>query len=176
MSAHAFPLRDAYIGLLKRALLGLTVAPVDLLVPVPRQRGIRGRVRHLLAGAGAVLASPVRFDLARNREGTDSVWDLPHWPMTMIGARRLDNVEACVRSVSDDGIPGDFIETGVWKGGTTIFMRGLLRAHGTTTARWSSRTRSKECRLRTRPTPTTAGSTPSMAGPCSGPGQRQGQL
>ena len=35
-----------------------------------------------------------------------------------------------MRSAFDEGVPGDFIETGVWKGGTTIFMRGLLRAYG----------------------------------------------
>jgi hypothetical protein len=53
----------------------------------------------------------------------------------MIGSRRLDNVEACMRSVLDADVPGDFIETGVWKGGTTIFMRGLLRAYGITDRR-----------------------------------------
>ena len=53
----------------------------------------------------------------------------------MIGSRRLGNVESCVRSVLEDGIPGDFIETGVWKGGTTIFMRGMLRAYGVTDRR-----------------------------------------
>jgi hypothetical protein len=37
-----------------------------------------------------------------------------------------------MRSVLDGGVPGDFIETGVWKGGTTIFMRGLLRAYAVT--------------------------------------------
>ena len=40
-----------------------------------------------------------------------------------------------MRSVLDAKIPGDFIETGVWKGGTTIFMRGLLRAYGITDRR-----------------------------------------
>jgi hypothetical protein len=50
----------------------------------------------------------------------------------MIGSRRLANVESCVRDVLERGVPGDLIETGVWKGGTTIFMRGLLRAYGVT--------------------------------------------
>ena len=30
------------------------------------------------------------------------------------------------------GVPGDLIETGVWRGGSTIFMRALLKAHGIT--------------------------------------------
>jgi hypothetical protein len=48
----------------------------------------------------------------------------------MIGTQRLDNVvECCVRAVAE-GVPGDFIETGVWRGGTTILMRGVLEAMG----------------------------------------------
>ena len=31
-----------------------------------------------------------------------------------------------------DNIPGDFIETGVWRGGSTIFMRGILKANNIT--------------------------------------------
>jgi hypothetical protein len=50
--------------------------------------------------------------------------------LTMIGRVRLDNVEACVRSVVARGVPGDLIETGVWRGGTVIFMRALLDALG----------------------------------------------
>jgi hypothetical protein len=52
------------------------------------------------------------------------------WPLigyTMVGRRRLDNVQACVEEVLRNGVPGDFIETGTWRGGTTIFMRALLK-------------------------------------------------
>jgi hypothetical protein len=59
-----------------------------------------------------------------------SVWDLPPWPLTMIGPGRLNNVEACVRDAIESGVPGDVIEAGVWRGGTTILMRGVLRAYG----------------------------------------------
>jgi O-methyltransferase len=51
---------------------------------------------------------------------------------TMIGRKRLDNLESCLERVIADGIPGDVIETGVWRGGATIFMRGFLAAHGIT--------------------------------------------
>ena len=57
------------------------------------------------------------------------------WPLdaeTMVGPHRLDNVEQCVRDVITSGVPGDFIETGVWRGGTCIFMRALLKAYGVT--------------------------------------------
>jgi O-methyltransferase len=49
---------------------------------------------------------------------------------TMIGLRRLDNLHACIRAVLGDGVPGDLMETGVWRGGATIFMRGALAAYG----------------------------------------------
>lgn len=49
---------------------------------------------------------------------------------TMVGRRRLDNVEDLVTQVLRDGVPGDLVETGVWRGGTVIFMRALLQVHG----------------------------------------------
>lgn len=55
------------------------------------------------------------------------------WPQngeTMIGDARLDNVQRCVTSVIEDGVPGDLIETGVWRGGASILMRAVLAAHG----------------------------------------------
>jgi O-methyltransferase len=51
---------------------------------------------------------------------------------TMLGRRRLENIEACLSSVLGDGIRGDCIECGVWRGGATVFMRGFLAAHGIT--------------------------------------------
>jgi O-methyltransferase len=66
------------------------------------------------------------FDERVRAEGLD-------WPArahTMIGLKRLANVRECVESVLADGVPGDLIETGVWRGGTTIFMRAILKVHG----------------------------------------------
>lgn len=57
------------------------------------------------------------------------------WPLnahTMIGIKRLENLQYCIETVIDEEIPGDFIETGVWRGGACIFMRGILRAYGVT--------------------------------------------
>ncbi|MFG2825497.1 alpha/beta fold hydrolase [Kitasatospora sp. NPDC048365] len=65
--------------------------------------------------------------------------DWPSTAHTMVGLRRLDNVQYCVERILADGVPGDFIETGVWRGGTSIFLRGLLRAHGVTDRRvWAA--------------------------------------
>jgi hypothetical protein len=38
----------------------------------------------------------------------------PGYADTMIGLKRLENIQFCVQKVLDENIPGDFIETGVW--------------------------------------------------------------
>jgi hypothetical protein len=50
--------------------------------------------------------------------------------LTMCDDVLLDNVTELARRVIDDQVPGDFIETGVWRGGVTILMRALLAAYG----------------------------------------------
>lgn len=56
-----------------------------------------------------------------------------YWPdraHTMVGRKRLQNVRHCIEECLKHNIEGDIIETGVWRGGTTIFMRGILKAYG----------------------------------------------
>jgi O-methyltransferase len=52
--------------------------------------------------------------------------------MTMLPRARLENIQHCVAQVIADGVPGDLIETGVWRGGATILMRALLEVYGET--------------------------------------------
>ena len=56
-------------------------------------------------------------------------WDWPSVAHTMIGRKRLKNVQTLVEEVLRDKIPGDFIETGVWRGGACIMMRAVLNAY-----------------------------------------------
>jgi hypothetical protein len=49
---------------------------------------------------------------------------------TMLGEKRLNNIEHCIRDVVANEVPGDLIECGVWRGGCTIFMKGLLDSLG----------------------------------------------
>jgi hypothetical protein len=48
----------------------------------------------------------------------------------MVGVDRLRNLADLVQTALDDNVPGDFIETGVWRGGCCILMRGILAANG----------------------------------------------
>jgi len=66
------------------------------------------------------------FDPAKKFYG--GIW--PSRAHTMIGIPRLNNIQFCVEQVLANDIPGDLIETGVWRGGATIFMRGILKAYG----------------------------------------------
>ena len=68
------------------------------------------------------------FHAKRRTEGRDS--PAPERAQTMIGLKRLDNLQACVETVLSEGIPGDLIEAGVWRGGAAIFLRSVLKAHG----------------------------------------------
>lgn len=104
--------RDLYLDLLKRSLLGLTIMDPSHL--------------HPKAIGEAPAVAP--FDQRRRVLGAD-------WPvsaMSMIGVARMHNIRACIERVLADGVPGDCIETGVWRGGAVIFMRGVLKAYGVT--------------------------------------------
>ena len=49
---------------------------------------------------------------------------------TMIGRKRLENIEHCLKSIVADQVPGDLMECGVWRGGAVVFMKGFLAAYG----------------------------------------------
>jgi O-methyltransferase/8-demethyl-8-(2,3-dimethoxy-alpha-L-rhamnosyl)tetracenomycin-C 4'-O-methyltransferase len=66
------------------------------------------------------------YDSTRRLLGRD--W--PGLAQTMIGAARMRNLRHLCETVIINDIPGDFIETGVWRGGACIYMRGILDAHG----------------------------------------------
>jgi len=66
------------------------------------------------------------FDPDKRADGRD--W--PPTAHTMVGLRRLDNVQRCVEDVLARGVPGDLIETGAWRGGACILMRAVLKANG----------------------------------------------
>jgi hypothetical protein len=67
-----------------------------------------------------------RFTMQRVSHYVDS------YAVSMIPLARFDNIQKCVVNILSSGIPGDLIEAGVWRGGATIFMRGVLKALGVT--------------------------------------------
>ena len=69
-----------------------------------------------------------RFEAGNREQGLD-------WPSvahSMIGERRIRSLrDLCERAIREH-VPGDFIETGVWRGGACILMRAVLAAYGET--------------------------------------------
>jgi hypothetical protein len=56
--------------------------------------------------------------------------DWPSTAHTMVGKQRINNVRTLCEKVIVEKVPGDFIETGVWRGGATIMMRAVLKSYG----------------------------------------------
>ena len=52
--------------------------------------------------------------------------------VSMMPLGRFENIRNCIDRIVRDDVPGDLIETGVWRGGATIFMRAVLKAYGLT--------------------------------------------
>jgi O-methyltransferase len=93
-----------YLDLVKRCLLNWPYADVELGSRTPP-----GTDRARLAGR-----------------------DWPPTAHTMLGLARLDNVQFAVETVLREGVPGDLLEAGVWRGGAAILMRAVLRVRGAT--------------------------------------------
>jgi O-methyltransferase len=123
--ARLEPAARAYIDLLQRCLTREAFLDQEWWDADLRDwPGGADAVRPLLRERGWRVVR--RGDPSARDEGRD--W--PPTAETMIGSKRLDNVvECCVTALADE-VPGDFIETGVWRGGTTILMRAVLAALG----------------------------------------------
>ena len=70
--------------------------------------------------------SPPVFDHA----SADTGLDWPHQALTMIGRARLRSLRECCETVLERRVPGDFVETGIWRGGACIMMAAVLAAYG----------------------------------------------
>lgn len=56
--------------------------------------------------------------------------DLPRFAHTMVGQLRLEEIQRLTRVIRKNEVPGDFIDCGVWRGGTSIFMRACMNVYG----------------------------------------------
>lgn len=58
-------------------------------------------------------------------------WTIPRYsqPHSLLFGSQLDLLEKIIIEIDRECIPGDFIETGVWRGGAVIFMRAVLEAY-----------------------------------------------
>lgn len=110
---------------MKQCLTNRLYGDVELRPVHPRRPWARW-VRAAAESQGLRLVRPVTVDDEARVEGRERLSNAH----TMIGMRRLDNLEESIERVLADDVPGDLIETGVWRGGATIFMRAALKAYG----------------------------------------------
>jgi hypothetical protein len=67
-----------------------------------------------------------------NPTSRDMGEDWPVLAQTMIGNKRMQNIQELADKIIAEDIPGNFIETGVWRGGACVFMAAILKANGIT--------------------------------------------
>jgi len=120
-----------YLDLMKKTL-SFTLWPEP---PVPITTFyIRSPVKRFLVSAVSKVLKKRKLQLVLERDFLQSqrieglVW--PVYADTMIGLKRLDNLQYCIETVLREGVEGHLIETGVWRGGACIFMRAVLIAYG----------------------------------------------
>lgn len=118
-----------YLDLLAKTLTGMIYEdpPIDPWHGILRDAS-GAQIRPENAVPGTYTVHPGAYDPAVRALGQD-------WPLTaltMIGLERLRNLQTLITRVIADGISGDFLEAGIWRGGACIFMRGVLAAHGCT--------------------------------------------
>lgn len=123
-----------YLELLKKTIIDLHRSAMTEYRPVTNGKkldtffSIPFAVAEQFGRKNLVLCEKVNFNAEDRMNGKD-------WPLyadSMIGYKRLSNVQDCVIDTIEKGIPGDLIETGVWRGGTVIFMRAVLKAYDVT--------------------------------------------
>ncbi len=121
--------QEMYIELLKRALMGNLAADSPLVEVKPRSLPQKVFV-EANRRAGITPARRNTQDAVALREGRLH----PQNPaaLSMVGRARMDNIHDCVLSILKDDVPGDLIETGVWRGGASILMKGILDAYEAT--------------------------------------------
>jgi O-methyltransferase len=110
-----------YLELLKKTLTASIYKESSWQIVAPRNR-IKKWLIQRLARYSYILLRRKPFDKITRECGRD-------WPFigyTMVGHRRLENIQQCVDAIITAGVPGDLMETGVWRGGSVIFMRALL--------------------------------------------------
>lgn len=123
---------DLYLNLLKRAL-SFTLwqeppIPLDTFnyQRSPLKRLVISSISRILRYKHYRLVIQRDFSTDQREEG--KIW--PGYADTMIGLKRLDNLQFCIETVIREGVEGDLIETGVWRGGACIFVRAVLAAYG----------------------------------------------
>ena len=126
--------RDRYLELLKGVLTRTVFDEVS--TPVQPSRPLQ---KAMLGAAKRMFLDRARLSLVRtetvSRDRRTEGLDHPVDAETMVGVKRLDNLQMCVETALREAVAGDVLEAGVWRGGSAIFMQAVLKAWGATDRR-----------------------------------------
>jgi O-methyltransferase len=127
--SEASRLRTLYLDLLKAALVNTLYPEHELRIELLEKQG--RQPDHARAMRDIRYADPTRFAelLTCKADGRNWYGRVTRFSHTMIGLRRLQNLEWCASRLFREGVEGDFMEAGVCQGGAAIFMRALQLAH-----------------------------------------------
>ena len=121
-----------YLDLIKKTLsFALWPEPP---IPITAFNSLRSLIKRFPVSLVARILKYKKLYLVQERSiptdqrGAGRIW--PAYADTMIGLKRLDNIQFCLETVIREGVKGDLIETGVWRGGACILMRAVLAAYG----------------------------------------------
>jgi Macrocin-O-methyltransferase (TylF) len=137
-------MRAEYFDLLKTTLTDFNRAEYQYAGAMPLEWVTpKSRTQAFVFGTLMRLFEPTRLRLVRHKRQTAAErlerrrngHDWPPYAETMTGLRRLDVLQNVVETIFADNIPGDFIETGVWRGGSAIFMKAMLDSYAQTDRR-----------------------------------------
>src|SRR5829696_8875678 len=121
---------DLYLDLLKKTLrFQLWDDPGKPIEVIAYRAGI---FQSLVRSVARILAKArlrvvVLRDMEQERRAPGTTW--PSWAHTMVSLNRLNNIQSTVETILKEKVPGDLIETGVWRGGSCILMRAILKIH-----------------------------------------------
>lgn len=121
-----------YLDLMKKTL-SFTLWP-EPPVPVTTFNYANSPIKRIFVWAASKLLASKKLqivktrDISENQRREGQMW--PVYADTMIGLKRLGNLQHCIETVLKENVEGDLIETGVWRGGACIFMRAVLFAYG----------------------------------------------
>ena len=122
-------LATSYLELLKRCLTRLLFEDP---VYVPFEKFLPRWIKPLIYPVSSILDLKdlhlMKRTLGDSEVRTNGL-DHPDHAETMIGLKRMNNIQELVVNIIRNDVPGDLIEAGVWRGGATIFMRGILKAY-----------------------------------------------
>jgi len=128
--------RALYLQLLKRSILDLIRPEKGQFTFLSSRRTLAHRILggfdRILKTQNLRIVKDRNLDIQTRIEGTS----LPVNAESMIGVARMDNIHHCVTQVIRDRIEGDLIECGVFRGGATIFMRGILKTYNSPKLVW----------------------------------------